>query len=127
MEAPAAADAAPIQLRSEQGSVPSFMGNEIVDLTPQRWRSPRGDPTLSPIDGNGAMLASMVNLDHDFTDSSGGPEMLGGHSGSLRVPYAAFATSVTRFVWLRCRLGLSGSGSKLRVSALVTPAAAVTR
>ncbi len=62
MQAAAMAHAAFAQLGGEQRAMPFLVGDELVDLGCQGWRSPTRDPALRSVDGNRAMFAGMVDL-----------------------------------------------------------------
>ncbi len=66
MIAAAAAYTSPFEFRCEQGSVTLLVGNEFFNFLQDRRRSPACNPTLSSINRNRAMLARMVDLEHDF-------------------------------------------------------------
>ena len=77
MEATAAPDTSPLQLRAEKGAVPLLVAQEMLDLWDHVRRAPPGDPSLRTIDGDRSMLTSMIDLERSLSKTTRGTKRLG--------------------------------------------------
>ena len=57
------------QLRTEDGAMATLVGEEPIELLQHVGCSPPGKPPLGEVDGDGAVLASVIDFHHPVAES----------------------------------------------------------